>query len=354
MLMRARVGPNRKRLFIVAFVSLLAVALVPCIATAAPQTPTSVHVVMPRATKLPGKPNRPVSATARSADGKIRCRAVFSSRKLEPGYDTGGRMSVKNATRHDVTIDVGVLSADLIIRDASGTVLLDTGNFPFPIPAPTPRTLQPGDRLRLGHVRDAVIRWEGPLSIQPVCSVGHKVSFDPISFRVDRPASQPSRNAALGAALDATAGLFDDCRPDPDANRTVGSIAAPLGHRPPVDARCWANIAVHDGFDVVDLSFLIPSKLYAKTLPVGPIFGRLPGGKGTAEQARFGFVVSSSTTTSYDSVLQARTRHGASRVGEYELRSDGTWKGGLSGHCGGGELIWGRGVFFVDVSACSV
>jgi hypothetical protein len=327
--------------------------LLPSVATATPRGATPrVHVIIPQPQRVPGNPNRPVSETARSADGKIRCKAVFPSRKLEPGFETGGRMSVKNATSHEVTIDVGVLSADLVIRDANGDVLDDTGYFPLPIPAPVPRTLEPRERLRLGRVRDAAIRWEGALSIEPVCNVGHRVSFDALSFRVDRPQDRPSRNAALTEALGATGGLFDKCRPDANGDRTIGSIAAPLGPRPSMDAKCWAHVAVHVGFDVVDLSFLIPPDLHATTLPVGPTFGQLPGNKRTAEQARFGFVVSSSTTTSYDSVLLTRTRQGSKRVGEYELRSDGPWRGGASGHCGGGELIWGRGVFFVDVSAC--
>jgi hypothetical protein len=343
---------SRSRHLVASFVLLLVgVAFLPGVAQATARG-VRVHVVQPPVTRLPGKPNRPVSETARSSDGKIRCRAVFPSRRLEPGNETGGWMSVKNTTGHDVTIDVGVLSADLIFRDVNGRVLLDTGNFPFPIPAPTPRTLKPGERFRLGRVRDAVIRWEGPLSIEPVCSVGHKVSFKPISFRIERPANQPSRSAGLEASLHATGGLFDQCRPDLNADRTVGSIAAPLGHHPASDARCWANVVSHDGFDVVDLSFLIPSKLHARTLPVGPGFTELPGARGTAEQARFGFVVSSATTTSYDSTLETRTRQGSHREGEYELRSDGTWRGGLSGHCGSEGFWWGRGVFFVDVSAC--
>ena len=133
--------------------------------------------------------------------------------------------------------------------------------------------------------------------------------------------------------------------------RTIGTIAPPIGKGPAMTAKCWAKVVQHDGFDVVDLNFLSPSDLHAKALPVGPAFGQLPGNKRTVEEARYGFVVSVRGTVPYDSLEQSRTRTGHRRVYGYFLQH-GKWHVDGYGHCRGGALGWGRGVFFEDIAGC--
>jgi hypothetical protein len=294
-------------------------------------------------------PSGSASESARSDDHQIRCRAAFPSEPLQPGFESGARMSVKNVTNHPVTISRGFLSASLILRDASGDTLLNTGYWPFPGPAPYPQKIGAGERVKLS-VRDAVIRWDDSIFIQPVCSVGHKVRLRPIRFGVDVPPSRPNPARALAAALDQTGGLFESCAPDANGDKTVGSIPPPLGARPAMDAKCWAKVVAHPGFDVVDLSFLTPSDLHAKELPVGPTFTQLPGNKRSAEQVRYGFVVSSVGAAPYDSMEISRTRPGPQKVFDFFLHK-GRWQKGWS-RCGGEAFGWGRGVFLEVISSC--
>jgi hypothetical protein len=118
-----------------------------------------------------------------------------------------------------------------------------------------------------------------------------------------------------------------------------------------MSAACWARVVPKDGFDVVDLSFLTPSDLHAKALPVGPSFTQPPGNKRSAEQARYGFVVSSLGAVPYDSMDVSRTRPGPQKAFDYFLRK-GTWKQEGWGRCGGESFVWGRGVFVEFISRC--
>ncbi|MDP9295383.1 MAG: hypothetical protein M3O88_01640 [Actinomycetota bacterium] len=298
----------------------------------------------------PATPSGSVSESARSDDHQIRCRVAFPSGTLQPGFESGARMTVKNVTNHPVTISRGFLSASLILRDAGGDILVNTGDWPFPGPPPAQQKIGAGERVKLS-VRDAVIRWDDSVFIQPVCSVGHKVRLGPIRFGVDVPPSRPSPVRALAAALDQTGGLFDSCTPDANRDKTIGSIAPPLGTRPAMDAKCWAKVVAHPGFDVVDLSFLTPSDLHAKELPVGPLFTQPPGNKRSAEQVRYGFVVSSLGAAPYDSMEVSRTRPGPEKSFDFFLHK-GRWKAEGWGRCGGEAFGWGRGVFLEIISSC--
>ena len=133
-----------------------------------------------------------------------------------------------------------------------------------------------------------VVRWEGSISITPICDIGHDVTFVPLAFTVDAPPGLPDAPTALTSALDQTAGLFTSCVPDAAGSETVGSIPPPLGHKPALDSKCWAKITAHPGFYVIDLYFVSPSSLPSVELPVGPDWADLPGGKKSAEAARFG------------------------------------------------------------------
>ncbi|MDP9242697.1 MAG: hypothetical protein M3O84_05925 [Actinomycetota bacterium] len=345
-----------KRAVLAGLTVLLAVGVLSPAAAAGPGGHPSlpglrVRVIHPGlGASAPTIPSGSVSESARSDDHQIRCRVVFPSDTLQPGFESGARMTVENVTDHPVTISRWFLNASLIFRDARGDVLSDTGSWPFPGPAPVPQKLGAGERVKLG-VRDAVIRWDDSISIQPVCSVGHRVHLQPIRFEVDVPSSRPSPPRALASALRQTGGLFDSCTPDANGDKTIGSIAPPLGTRPAMDAKCWAKIVAHPGFDVVDISFLTPSDLHGKELPVGPSFTQPPGNKRSAEQVRYGFVVSSLGVAPYDSMEVSRTRPGPQKSFDFFLHN-GRWKAEGWSRCGGEAFGWGRGVFLEVISSC--
>src|SRR5207237_4825206 len=98
---RHRVAEMRRAFTVLVGVA-VAVAIMPSAGAATVHLPrTSIHVIS--ASPVPSVRRSPagtVNESARSTDHELRCRATFPSRELEPGLETGARMSVINTTDH--------------------------------------------------------------------------------------------------------------------------------------------------------------------------------------------------------------------------------------------------------------
>ena len=281
-----------------------------------------------------------ITESEHTKHGELRCTVTFPSATLQPGEQTGGRMKVTNTTDHDVMFYVGFRAASIVVRDDSGTTLVDTAYWPFPSPAPYPVTL-PAHRTRQLGLADTVVRWPGTLVITPVCDVGqrHPLHMNPIGFAVAVPPDPPDEQAALDAALGTTAGLFDNCSPLPNGGPVIGSLDpwATLGKA--LGASCRATVEQEPGFSVVNIVWESPASLPTIDLPdIG--FLELPGHRSEVE--RYGYVVTSAGATNYVTVGAWETPVSTERYRTFSLTHAGTWKRStFASHCGDSAYFLG-------------
>lgn len=265
-----------------------------------------------------------VTESKRSKDGELRCTVTFPSDTLQPGEQTGGHMKVTNTTNHDVTFSLGFLAASIVVRDGSGTTLVNTANWPFPSPPPYPVTL-PAHRTRQLGLADTVVRWPGTLMITPVCDLGqrHALHMDPIAFTVAVPPDPPDEAAALDAAIGTTGGLFADCSPQPNSDPVIGKLDPWGTSGKGLQAACRATVEQEPGFSVVNVTWESPASLPTVDPPDLGFF-QLP--RHRSEVERYGYVVTSIGATSYVTVGAWQTPASAKRYHTFSLTRRGTWK----------------------------
>ncbi len=265
--------------------------------------------------------------------GKLRCTVSFPSTTLDPGGRTGGHMKVTNMTDHDVTFYLGFRAASIIVRDDSGSLLVNTADWPFPSPAPTPVTL-PAHRSRRLGLADTVIRWPGTLSITPVCDVGqrHPLHMHPIDFAVAVPPDAPDEATALAAALGTTAGLFDDCSPQANDPPIIGTLDPWGTSGKALHAACRATVDQEPGFSVVNVVWESPASLPTVDPPDLGFFV-LP--RHRSEVERYGYVVSSAGVKNFVTVGAWQTPVSTDRYHTFSLTRTGTWeRSDFAARCG--------------------
>ena len=198
----------------------------------------------------------PMTVAAVSTDGRIRCAATFPFRSLRAGYLTGVTIHVTNLTHHTIRIyDYGAL---LSVRSADGSYLWRTGPLGFfSGPPPFPEVLRPGHPREL-YLWDTKVRWSGPLQVRAICG-DVKVRMPTVSLDVTSPGAPTSVAAAIDTAVGVRGSPFQNCHPGPSGEPATGQISTPDGRNlPPLTVRCWANVTVQDGFDVVRLHMVSP------------------------------------------------------------------------------------------------
>jgi hypothetical protein len=272
--------------------------------------------------------------------GKLSCTVSFPSTTLDPGGRTGGHMKVTNMTDHDVTFSVGFRAASIIVRDDGGSLLVNTADWPYPSPAPVPVTL-PAHRSRRLDLADTVIRWPGTLSITPVCDVGqrHPLHMHRIHFAVAVPPGAPDEATALATALGTTAGLFDDCSPQPNDSPVIGSLDPWGASGKALHAACRATVDQEPGFSVVNIVWESPASLPTVDPPDLGFFV-LP--RHRSEVQRYVYVVSSAGVKSYVTVGGWQTPVSTERYRTFSLTRTGTWeRSDFAPRCGDGVSFGG-------------
>src|SRR4051794_3604571 len=265
-----------------------------------------------------------VTESERTKHGELRCTVTFPSDTLQPGEQTGGHMNVTNTTNHDVSFYVGFRAASIVVRDGSGTTLVNTANWPFPSPPPSPVTL-PAHRTRQLGLADTVVRWPGTLMITPICDLGqrHALHMEPIAFTVAVPPDPPDETAALNAAIGTTGGLFADCSPQPNSDAVIGTLDPWGTSAKALKAACRATVDQEPGFSVVNVTWESPASLPTVDPPDLGFF-RLP--RHRSEVERYGYVVTSVGVTSYVTVGAWQTPVSAKRYRTFSLTHRGKWK----------------------------
>jgi hypothetical protein len=198
----------------------------------------------------------PLTVAATSTDGRIRCAATFPFRSLRAGYLTGVTIHLTNLTHRAIRVyDYG---ATLSVRSADGSYLWRTGPLGFfSGPPPSPQTLRPGHPRQL-FLWDTKVRWSGPLQVRAICG-DVKVRMPTVSLDVTSPGAPASVAAAIDKVVGVRGSPFQDCHPGPSGEPATGQISTPDGRSlPPLTVRCWANVTVQDGFDVVRLHMVSP------------------------------------------------------------------------------------------------
>jgi hypothetical protein len=249
-------------------------------------------------------------------------------------------MKVTNTTNRDVTFYLGFRAASIVVRDDSGTTLVNTADWPFPSPAPYPVTL-PAHRSRQLGLADAVVRWPGTLSITPVCDVGqrHPLHMNPIAFAVAVPPDAPDETTALDAALGTTAGLFDDCPPQPNGDPVIGTLDPWGTSGRALRAACRATVVQEPGFSVVNVIWESPA-----TLPTidPPDLGFFELPRHRSEVQRYGYVVTSADVKNYLTVGEWKTPASTERYRTFSLTRTGTWeRSAFAPHCGDAAYMGG-------------
>lgn len=281
-----------------------------------------------------------ITESKRTKDGELRCTVTFPSATLHPGDWTGGHMKVANTTDHDVTFYLGFRAASIVVRDDSGTTLVNTANWPFPVPAPYPVTLPAHGSRKLG-LADTVVRWPGTLVITPICDLGrrHALHMKPIDFAVAVPPHPPDEEAALDAALGTTAGLFDDCSPPPNGDPVIGTLDPWGTSGRALGAACRATVEQEPGFSVVNVIWESPASLPTIDPPDLGFF-ELP--RHRSEVGRYGYVVTSADVTNYVTVGAWQTPVSTERYRTFSLTRKGTWKrSDFASHCGDAAYFGG-------------
>jgi hypothetical protein len=287
---------------------------------------------------------------------RLKCTATFPSTVLMPGDPTGVQVTIENLGHDGIEYQSYWSLGDVVIKDASGTVLWDgfySSSLVHRRVGPDSREmLEPGEVVRLGTADDP-IRWPGPLTLSVVClGFGlEPLELPPVHARVAIPGPPPDPAVALNRVLQKTGGLFDDCRPTPDGSPTEGLLRAPdVSGVPPMAAACTAKIEVNAGFEVVSLSFETPPDGPSVEIPDDFYQTRLPGA-GQLEVGRWVFLVTDDTVVEILRLASVgRSLPGYSRAPHYDFR-DGGWSVG-EGDCTDGSRdrsigFVGGGIWFI-------
>jgi hypothetical protein len=293
----------------------------------------------------------PIRVWSVTYDGTLRCTATFPDRELDPGSETGVRFTLTNLT--DRTIS-SYSYGELVFRDASGTKLWDTSPK-FEGPQPGVGSIGPHDTKTM-YAYDTRIRWSGPLSVIPVC-VGLRLTMPTVTLPVSSPGAPATVDDAIAAAVAVAGSPFQSCPPGHDGAAETGSFDAPDGRAlPPLTLRCWADVRLEDGFDVVSLQLVSPDDAPDYTIPEDTfVFGPAPlPGTDNMLAARWDLVVTAQDVIPYYAILFDRALGDGTSY--FYVLQKGTWDVWGYGPCGyeGAALSTNGETFFLDwISACT-
>jgi hypothetical protein len=230
-----------------------------------------------------------VSSSRTIMHGQLRCTARLST-PLQVGHRTGLTFEVRNVTKRSVAPRLNYRSLAFVLHAADGTsydsrVPLEDASGPAPgpvhFPAGATRTFRPAD---------VWIRWQGPLSITPLCDGAVLPTLHATVAASEPP---PSTAQAIVDVVKAARHLFDRCRPSSSGTSVTGVIEPPSGGAPPMHARCSFDFQHVGGFWVADTVVLVPGDLQGVHVrqPYDQVM--MPAARQTAEAIAWEFVVTS-------------------------------------------------------------
>jgi hypothetical protein len=220
----------------------------------------SSRVVPPRPGQTGVAPvGRPITVTALTKQGDVRCTARFPSSVIQPGARTGVVVTVENLSRPKFSLDDGANdTVRLIERSPSGELLQDTQHMHDGIIGgwvPQPRRVPIGTSIRM-PAYDAPVLWPGTIVVTPLCPIGGTVRLPAVRLHVYTPGRAPVADAAVARAV-ATAGApFTTCTPTRDQVWVTGRVRAKSGVE--FRARCGALVLQDRGFDTVVVAIVTP------------------------------------------------------------------------------------------------
>jgi hypothetical protein len=289
-------------------------------------------------------------------DGQLRCTATIPA-AISPAQMLSVDLDVTNISTQPLQLPEGATTWSLRVVSSDGQTYDTAFRARFePVP-----TLVPSPPLLPGHsthtrTDGVAVQWGGPLTIAATCAGDQ---LPPLSVPVTSAGQAPPAGAAIRESLRKTGGLFRGCSPPPVSGvPVVGTIAAPDGQAPPLDARCEADIRTYDGFDVVTLSVITPPDARF-LLPTDNVDDppTLPA-HGPAEGVVWRFVVTEEGATAVGGSTRSQSWSGGVAPSNRRLVPDFTWDGtrwsrGL-GSCGSQLLSVGPrvGAIVQFISAC--
>ncbi len=292
-----------------------------------------------------------VSSTGPMLDGAVQCTATLPA-SVRAGDELDAVFRFHNVSKHTVKIDLVYGGMWLLAKSPDGTTY-DT-RVPWEnrrTPAPTPTSIAPGETTT-ETLRDlGRVRWEGPLKITPGCGLS---PLRPVRVNVTSPGLPASKSRAVSDVVAAVGHLLDHCRPTTSGVAVVGRIDAPVGHAPPMQARCSITLRRELGFYVAQALILTPPDLQGVRVeqPYEALAGAYVPNSNT-EAIAWEFVVTRRGATSVYSAEQDTTRSGGGLWPSWTWTGS-EWQAGDSSMCGGSDGGFGgvNGPDVVFVSVC--
>jgi hypothetical protein len=265
---------------------------------------------------------RPITVTALTKQGDVRCTARFPSSVIQPGARTGVVVTVENLSRPTFSLDEGANgdTVRLIERSPSGELLQDTGHMHDGIYGgmPQPRRVPIGTSIRM-PAYDAPVLWPGTIVVTPLCPIDGTVRLPAARLHVYTAGRAPVPDAAVTRAVAMAGAPFTTCTPTRDRVWVTGRVQAKSGVE--FRARCGALVLQDRGFDIVVVAIVTPPT--AQAIDLHP-FAHVLGYDGPRVDVHGAFAVSWWTyVLTHDAVTKVRAYSLAQNCEGSELQLGG-------------------------------